>query len=763
MFRNRASVNTSMQPGGETSLHLAAQRGLQTCLKILLEQPDADVDAKDMSGGRTPLYLAATNKQSQCARMLIENGASLDKKCGRMTPREAIKENLRYFDFQSIKVKPRPRRSTVEYLYELMEKKDLTLFKSVLHFINVKDVSTKRISSQGMTTLQKASQLGYHQFVAVLLSGGVNPNITTEENGTRPILLAAQRGHYEAIQCFIDHNQKNKVNRANLAVWTRDTKETIMHLILKKSHKKAMLGISSQSDLQKQDVNYRKCFTVLLEAGSETIQDLKRVINKKDLVGNTALHYAAQIWKQEDVTSLLGLGANIGVRNLRGDIPLSRIMPETLEGFLDTCVSHTSHPMNEDFEVEFNYSWLAPAVDDYDADEWDEERQKELEMQGLPETESLWCMAQSKHHRHLLRHPTVTSFLWLKWQRVRKFFSRNIRLYVLFVTCLTWYIFARFGGVAMNGTNANKTLKNCTESGSSGMIFCHHLDIHNGAHFGFWYIFFWFEVVVLLFLAARDLKRDCGCDNGSAFMVSFLSSWFEIIIAGMAAFLVIFSSGGLWYILVILLSILTVREVFQVTASLKRYILSLENILELVMMSLLAYLLFDPDNPDDCECQLKRHIASLVILLSWIELIVLVAKHPRLSRYNVYISMFYKVLQTFFSFLLWYSLFLMAFAFGFYIMLHKDIPGYVATDDDYIYFDGPWTSMVKTITMFVGELEFSDIPIDPESTISWFSFSFLVIFVFFIVVILMNLLNGLAVSDTGIIMEKAEIVSYTTR
>merc|ERR1712066_995760 len=65
--------------------------------------------------------------------------------------------------------------------------------------------------------------------------------------------------------------------------------------------------------------------------------------------------------------------------------------------------------------------------------------------------------------------------------------------------------------------------------------------------------------------------------------------------------------------------------------------------------------------------------------------------------------------------------------------------------------------------MFVGELEFSDIPIDPESSISWVSFCFLVIFVFFIVVILMNLLNGLAVSDTGVIMEKAEIVSYTTR
>ena len=42
-------------------------------------------------------------------------------------------------------------------------------------------------------------------------------------------------------------------------------------------------------------------------------------------------------------------------------------------------------------------------------------------------------------------------------------------------------------------------------------------------------------------------------------------------------------------------------------------------------------------------------------------------------RYNVYISMFYKVLQTFFLFLVWYSFFIIAFALGFYIMLHKVI------------------------------------------------------------------------------------------
>ena len=38
----------------------------------------------------------------------------------------------------------------------------------------------------------------------------------------------------------------------------------------------------------------------------------------------------------------------------------------------------------------------------------------------LPETGVLWHMAQSEKHRHLLKHPVITSFLWLKWQRIRE-------------------------------------------------------------------------------------------------------------------------------------------------------------------------------------------------------------------------------------------------------------------------------------------------------------------------------------------------------
>ena len=46
--------------------------------------------------------------------------------------------------------------------------------------------------------------------------------------------------------------------------------------------------------------------------------------------------------------------------------------------------------------------------------------------------------------------------------------------------------------------------------------------------------------------------------------------------------------------------------------------------------------------------------------------------------------------------------------------------------------------MVKTFTMFVGELEFGDLPIETSA-----GYLFFLAFIFLIVVVMMNLLNGL--------------------
>ena len=79
------------------------------------------------------------------------------------------------------------------------------------------------------------------------------------------------------------------------------------------------------------------------------------------------------------------------------------------------------------------------------------------------------------------------------------------------------------------------------------------------------------------------------------------------------------------------------------------------------------------------------------------------------------------------------------------------------------FFDSPYTTIVKTFAMFVGELDFEDIPIDPAKTFSVVSYAFFLIFVLMMVVILMNLLNGLAVADVGEIVRDAKVVSIKSR
>ena len=130
-------------------------------------------------------------------------------------------------------------------------------------------------------------------------------------------------------------------------------------------------------------------------------------------------------------------------------------------------------------------------------------------------------------------------------------------------------------------------------------------------------------------------------------------------------------------------------------------------------------------------------------------------------------------MHSFLRFLVWYAVLIVAFGLGFYIMLHKDVgkantssPGKnenkcpekdCCEDEPYGYFDNPWLSLVKTSTMFVGEIEFSDIPIEGGNLSVTFGYLFLLSFIFLVVMVLMNLLNGLAVSDIAEIVNASEI------
>ena len=83
-------------------------------------------------------------------------------------------------------------------------------------------------------------------------SAGVDPNFATDETSKRPVLLAAEKGHWRVLQAFKKYNFDQislgstgfKRNMVNFAVWTRNSDETVLHLVLRKPNYKLHQVIS---------------------------------------------------------------------------------------------------------------------------------------------------------------------------------------------------------------------------------------------------------------------------------------------------------------------------------------------------------------------------------------------------------------------------------------------------------------------------------------------------------------------------------------
>lgn len=204
----------------------------------------------------------------------------------------------------------------------------------------------------------------------------------------------------------------------------------------------------------------------------------------------------------------------------------------------------------------------------------------------------------------------------------------------------------------------------------------------------------------------------------------------------------------LWVMVLGFLIALIFRELFQFVSSPISYLTSIENWLEISLFVLTSILLL-------CEMptmSIRNQISAIVILLSWGELILLVGRHPALATN---LEMFKRVTKTFLRFLVWYSILIFAFALSFYMMFRNDL------NTDNKIFNDPKTATFKTIVMLTGEFDtFGSLPFDLHPFVSHGVF---LLFIFLVAIVLVNLLNGLAVSDTQEIRADAEIVAHVSR
>jgi len=339
--RNKANVNAMMR-NGRTGLHLAAESGNLELLEYLLSCKDLNnVDSEDLMGRQTPVYLAAKNNKEAAVRLLIAHGASLRNSVENKTLEQYLKEIMPNLDPNSVSIKVKPKESSEQdILYstgKLLDKaqlakrrgqsnsQNLMFFKTLVqNLASTNKIVLDTFNSGGMTLFQKSCDYGLSNFAQVLLEYGIDPNATLKENTTKAVLLASYCGHAEVLKVLIDHKRESvdSVKVTWFDVQDSYSKESVLHYILK---------MPKKSESKDKVSSYQACFATLFENSDQILEDeLKKVINKRDMEGNSALHYATQSWSQCTVRKLLEKGANIGLKNLWDETPISRIRPETM-------------------------------------------------------------------------------------------------------------------------------------------------------------------------------------------------------------------------------------------------------------------------------------------------------------------------------------------------------------------------------------------------------------------------------------------------
>uniref|UniRef100_A0A182XWK0 Ion transport domain-containing protein n=1 Tax=Anopheles stephensi TaxID=30069 RepID=A0A182XWK0_ANOST len=212
---------------------------------------------------------------------------------------------------------------------------------------------------------------------------------------------------------------------------------------------------------------------------------------------------------------------------------------------------------------------------------------------------------------------------------------------------------------------------------------------------------------------------------------------------------------------------LIVRELIQFLLNMRVYVRSLENGMEVLLILASGAVLMREFGDET-----RRVASACVILLSALEFTLLIGTLPVLSI-ATHMVMLKTVSKNFLKCLVLYSIILLAFAFSFYTLFRvsgsaKSVEtstgeteqgGADADDDQFNQFQEVPLALMKIAVMLTGEFEAANIKFQ-QSSLSYVIFA---LFLFFVSIVLFNLMNGLAVSDTTAIKAESEIIGITQK
>lgn len=671
------------------ALHCAAGKGdFKTLQEVLRTEPGKIINVP--AGGLNALHVLIRYSKVdpkdlfRCAELLINKGININhgdknnrtasfwaKKKGMNNIEQLLEnalntqtkdeEDLSSEEINQLSVKDK----LIKYLKERRED-DLLRIEE-----NIDDVVDETDSES--TLLQICCEKGLTKATNYLLQRGADVNKITTINQNKPIRLATENGYSKIVKILLERGARITTDLLCICLKNIDS---VTH-------------------------NYKDCYDELMKNLVKKDPDEQlSILNGKDQSSYSPLHYAVRYADSNTLEELLKFGASLGSKNNYGIMPIEDIEPKILEKHLDNCVRFDKDKKSEkeDFQVRFDYRSLIPPYlkilncssrqDDkilmlkqlqIDPEAFD------LKKELVNETEVIYFMSTAAEFKHLLKHPVISSFLFMKWRRIQWLFWVNLWFYVAFLLSLILYIFTDYA----------------------------------------------------YFSSTEPIP--------------------SVKLIGRISYVVLF----------VTLLILAFREIFQMVIATKNYFRAYENYIEIVLIIITITIVFCESSYDT-----RKQLSAVAILLAAFELVLILGQHPYFSTNVVMLK---TVSFNFFKFLGWYSILIIAFALSFFLLftpsnitVQEAISAVGNTknessksdEKEETFFDDPYKSVFKTVIMLTGEFDAGSINFNTFPVTSKIIFA---LFIFMIAIILLNLLNGLAVSDTQMIKNDAELVGYIAR
>lgn len=402
---------------GYSALHLAAFSGCLTSVSFLLSN---GVDVNFHTKCFTPLHFAAFGNSPDTAKMLINNGAKVINGNNNVT-------------------KPNADDSLLHCAIRANAIECLKLFIDEGSDVN-------QLRSNGLNAIHLAADLGHSQCLELCLNApnaDVNIRICVREKESTALHLAADDGNVECVTMLLakgaDAKVKNHRGFTPLHLAARTSSLECVELLLR----------DGNADPNAKDFDQRTPLHAAVGKADSAFEIIELLIswganvNVKDVYGFTPLHLAALDGLAQCVELLLYHGADVSTKSRKGTTALNVINRKTpaslamINQKFDEAITLTQsqdHAMRE-VELELDF--------------------RSILQHCHPREISYLNTFVDEGNKEILQHPLCSAFLYIKWDKIRKYYIARLLYCFTLILFLTLYVLTALAHNCYNGSKAD--------------------------------------------------------------------------------------------------------------------------------------------------------------------------------------------------------------------------------------------------------------------------------------------------------------------